>query len=232
MPLRVGDLPASTTLTAAGTDLLIIGSPTFAGTKKMTVANFFATIPTAIVANSAVTAAGAVAIGTSLTLTPTAAANNDVLTVLKLTMAAGTPGAFTGLVRQGLAIPAFTVVGDTTPGNPVGISVGVITGTGAAIATALSLASPTGATTNYLIQATNFVLTAAGQGTFGGQIAVQGASVAASAAINIPAGTTGVSSLRIAHGVAPTSPVNGDMWSTTTTLNFQLNGVTKSITMT
>lgn len=46
------------------------------------------------------------------------------------------------------------------------------------------------------------------------------ASVAGSAGLNVP------------HGSAPTSPVNGDLWSTTTTLNFRLNGVTKSITMT
>lgn len=43
---------------------------------------------------------------------------------------------------------------------------------------------------------------------------------------------TGQAGLNIPHGVAPTSPVNGDVWSTTTTLNFRLNGVTKSITMT
>lgn len=101
-----------------------------------------------------VTAATGVADGTALTVTPTAAANNDVLTVLKLSVAAGTPGAFTGLVRQGLSIPAFTVVGDTSPGDPVGISVGVITGTGASVATALKLAPPTGATTLYLMSHT------------------------------------------------------------------------------
>lgn len=43
---------------------------------------------------------------------------------------------------------------------------------------------------------------------------------------------TGGAGLNIPHGVAPTSPVNGDMWSTTTTLNFRLNGVTKSVTLT
>ena len=100
------------------------------------------------------TAAAGVADGTALTVTPTAAANSDVLSVLKLNMVAGTPGSFTGLVRQGLTVPAYTVVGDTSPGNPVGISVGVITGTGASVASALSLAPPTGATTNYLIRHT------------------------------------------------------------------------------
>lgn len=69
-------------------------------------------------------------------------------------------------------------------------------------------------------------ITASGVCAFGGV-----ASSSTTAAAH-PAGTTGVSSLRIPHGVAPTSPVDGDMWSTTTTLNFRLNGVTKSITMT
>ena len=71
-----------------------------------------------------------------------------------------------------------------------------------------------------------------GQGTFSGSVAFAGATISATTAAICPAGTTGVSSLRIPHGVAPTSPVNGDVWSTTTTLNFRLNGVTKSITMT
>lgn len=46
------------------------------------------------------------------------------------------------------------------------------------------------------------------------------------------ASSTSFAGLNIPHGAAPTSPINGDIWSTTTTLNFRLNGVTKSITMT
>ena len=44
--------------------------------------------------------------------------------------------------------------------------------------------------------------------------------------------TTATAGLRIPHGVAPTAPADGDIWSTTTTLNFRLNGVTKSVTLT
>ncbi len=40
------------------------------------------------------------------------------------------------------------------------------------------------------------------------------------------AGTTGKASLRIPHGVAPTSPVNGDMWTTTSGLFVRINGST------
>lgn len=42
----------------------------------------------------------------------------------------------------------------------------------------------------------------------------------------VAAGTTGVSSLRIPHGAAPSSPVNGDMWTTTAGLYVRINGST------
>ena len=42
----------------------------------------------------------------------------------------------------------------------------------------------------------------------------------------LAAGTTGVSSLRMPHGSAPTSPVNGDIWTTTAGLFVQVNGST------
>jgi hypothetical protein len=51
-------------------------------------------------------------------------------------------------------------------------------------------------------------------------------------ALNLPAGVTGVSSLRIAHGAAPSAPVDGDMWSTTAGLFIRINGVTKTVTLT
>lgn len=38
--------------------------------------------------------------------------------------------------------------------------------------------------------------------------------------------------LRIPHGVAPTSPVDGDMWTTTAGLFVRVNGVTKTVTLT
>jgi len=56
--------------------------------------------------------------------------------------------------------------------------------------------------------------------------AVGGATISTSTALITPAGTTGVSSLRIPHGSAPTSPVNGDMWTTTAGLFVRINGVT------
>ena len=41
-----------------------------------------------------------------------------------------------------------------------------------------------------------------------------------------PAAVTAASSLRLPHGTAPTSPVNGDMWTTTAGLFVRVNGTT------
>ena len=47
------------------------------------------------------------------------------------------------------------------------------------------------------------------------------------------ASATGGAGFRIPHGTAPTSPVNGDMWSTSAGgLFIQINGVTKTVTLT
>jgi hypothetical protein len=43
------------------------------------------------------------------------------------------------------------------------------------------------------------------------------------------AGNSSRSSLNIPHGAAPSSPVNGDMWSTTSALYFRLNGTTRTM---
>lgn len=78
---------------------------------------------------------------------------------------------------------------------------------------------------------TGFVRIAGGSNNLllDGRLAVAGESVSASSGIVCATGTTALSSLRIPHGVAPTSPVDGDVWSTTTTLNFRLNGTTKTV---
>ncbi len=44
--------------------------------------------------------------------------------------------------------------------------------------------------------------------------------------VSTPASTTGTAGLRIAHGAAPSSPVNGDMWTTTSGLYVRINGAT------
>lgn len=57
---------------------------------------------------------------------------------------------------------------------------------------------------------------------------VTGIGIAASdtAALALAASTTGVASLRIPHGSAPTSPVDGDVWTTTAGLYVRINGAT------
>lgn len=42
-------------------------------------------------------------------------------------------------------------------------------------------------------------------------------------------GSTSQATLSIPHGAAPSSPVNGDMWSTTSALYFRLNGTTRTM---
>jgi hypothetical protein len=46
--------------------------------------------------------------------------------------------------------------------------------------------------------------------------------------LDTTASTTTTAGLRIPHGTAPTSPVNGDVWTTTTSFLYRLNGATKT----
>lgn len=50
--------------------------------------------------------------------------------------------------------------------------------------------------------------------------------------LRLPGSTTGRSTLRIAHGTAPTNPVDGDVWTTDAGAFIRINGVTKSIDLT
>lgn len=46
------------------------------------------------------------------------------------------------------------------------------------------------------------------------------------------ASATTAAGLNLPHGAAPTSPANGDMWTTTAGLFVRINGVTKTVTLT
>lgn len=59
-----------------------------------------------------------------------------------------------------------------------------------------------------------------------GRGALGGATLSSSTNLIFPAGTTGISQLRLTHGVAPSSPVNGDVWTTTTGMFVRVNGAT------
>lgn len=97
-----------------------------------------------------VTAASGIAYGMQVGPTLVAAANGDGMYSLVVN-SASTPGAYTSLLRRGIVVTAFSVAAFTTPADPAGILVDVITGTGATNAYAIQLAPPTGATNNYLI---------------------------------------------------------------------------------
>lgn len=68
--------------------------------------------------------------------------------------------------------------------------------------------------------------------TFAGKVAVNGATVSTSTALILTASTTGVSSMRVPSGVAPTSPVSGDLWYDGTNLKFRDGSTTRTITWT
>lgn len=53
-----------------------------------------------------------------------------------------------------------------------------------------------------------------------------GISSSSTTQLNLAIGTTAISSLRIGHGAAPTTPVNGDMWTTTAGLYVRISGAT------
>jgi len=53
-----------------------------------------------------------------------------------------------------------------------------------------------------------------------------GVAASATAALGLAASVAGVASLRIPHGTAPSSPVDGDIWTTTAGLFVRVNGVT------
>lgn len=77
---------------------------------------------------------------------------------------------------------------------------------------ALKIENQTGPTTNYAI------FTGTGLVTFGGLLTTV-------------ASATGSAGLRIPHGAAPTSPIDGDIWTTTAGAFMRINGVTKSVTL-
>lgn len=87
----------------------------------------------------------------------------------------------------------------------------------------------TGSTTFALLNATATTVNAFGAATalnIGATATGIGVTSSSTTNLNLPASTTGVSTLRLAHGSAPTSPVNGDLWSTTSGFFGRVNGST------
>lgn len=94
-----------------------------------------------------------------------------------------------------------------------------------------------------LVQAPTYAFVGASTLTTAATVAITGAPIAGtnatittSVALDIETGllrtaasTTTVAGLRLPHGSAPSSPVNGDMWTTTTGLFARINGATSGI---
>jgi hypothetical protein len=64
-----------------------------------------------------------------------------------------------------------------------------------------------------------------------GNYAAFGATSSSSTFAIFGAGTTAKSSLRIVAGVAPTTPVNGDVWQDGTDIKIHIGGITKTFTL-
>lgn len=108
--------------------------------------------------------------------------------------------------------------------------------TSPAITTSLTTPSTTFALVNTTATTVNFaggastalnIGNASGSTAMLGIIGFDGATPSSTTAAIFPAATTALSSLRVPHGTAPTSPVNGDMWTTTSGLNVRINGATQ-----
>jgi hypothetical protein len=103
------------------------------------------------------------------------------------------------------------------------------------LATSLVTSSTTFALLNTTATTVNFaggastalnIGNASGATSMLGIIGFDGATPSSSTAAILPAATTSLSSLRVPHGSAPTSPVNGDLWTTTTGMFVRVNGST------
>lgn len=64
--------------------------------------------------------------------------------------------------------------------------------------------------------------------TFAGGVNITGA-LGMTGAVNTAASSTGGAGLNAPHGTAPTSPVNGDLWTTTSGIFARINGATKQL---
>jgi hypothetical protein len=71
----------------------------------------------------------------------------------------------------------------------------------------------------------NFYAAGTAQNKFTGVTGI-GNDASSTSALTLAAGTTGVASLRIPHGAAPSSPVDGDIWTTTAGIFVRVNGAT------
>lgn len=135
---------------------------------------------------------------------------------------------YTNLLRSRLipkldGLTTTVVLGNGTTSLLTAVAVTSITGTANEIAASAS----TGAVTLSLPTALTFTGKTVTGGTLT-SLSPSGIGTTSSSTTNLALGasTTGVASLRVIHGTAPTAPVNGDMWTTTAGAFVRLNGTT------
>jgi hypothetical protein len=136
-----------------------------------------------------------------------ATANGDQLYGTQIKSKLTTAG-FTGLVAANLYLNGQTIGGG---------------GTLAAAYQLYIAAGPTATDRNGIYQAGS-----SDKNYFAG-VAGFGIAADASTQLCLPASTTAVSSLRMPHGAAPSSPVDGDWWTTSAAAFVRINGVTKEL---
>jgi hypothetical protein len=74
--------------------------------------------------------------------------------------------------------------------------------------------------------ADNILVLDSGDTAIRGKVGVDGQAVSSSTSLATPAATTAKSSVRVPHGSAPTTPTDGDVWTTTAGMFARINGVT------
>lgn len=168
--LGVDNIAGSLTITAplstgAGTPAQIVLAAATVGTTGSTLQTATNTLfvggGTVGIASAAVPGIGLLVAGSptasvtrvdGMALTPTLVPTANSLTLNGLRIAlAFTPGVLTGLPARGINIASYSVAAFTSPGDPVMISTGTLTGTGATNAYGFLIGNVTGATNNFLV---------------------------------------------------------------------------------
>jgi hypothetical protein len=193
-----------------------------AGADQLTVSGSAVNIPLTTSASSSTV--GALTIGNGTAATNVAIGGGNVN--------AGGTGTFGGAVNTGLLTITNTgsnaLIVNTTAGNSLAV---FNASSGAADANAYFAVQTSGANRWYFGQSISalsgdFEIYSVPLGASALKLAKATGAATFAGAVTIPAATTARAPMRIPHGTAPTSPVDGDMWTTTAGLFIRINGAT------
>ena len=96
----------------------------------------------------------------------------------------------------------------------------------------IELQSGNGAGSDGIFISTAPIVAAGAVQTFANIMSIRPEGITASVAVVHATPTTTLESCILPHGVAPSTPTNGSMWTTTAGLYVRINGVTKTVTLT